>query len=285
MTLHVALMGGNADEPDRHATWGSWGVRGGNDAVELATDPALSSPDVSEVLVLARESDATAARLAGATIAAVRPDLSVRVEAHAVSLGVLVRAMERVTTGPVTSNSLHVSFSAVLGAVTWGAFLPSVTKLANPAPSMYQHIQSWFPGRHGFLAMHGTPGWVAKLPLDQLGPGQSLPRVQEASAGAGALVHECVSFGELPEEAIAVLFAMGLTTRPTRRQPVGDPSTQWGHERAIEFVITPATVPSPGIPSGICSVCDQPVWGQACPFCRATVQSTPHAAIVQGVTT
>ncbi|WP_162598678.1 hypothetical protein [Nocardioides gilvus] len=283
MTLHVAVMGGNADEPDQHATWGSWGVRGVDDAAELASDGALASPDVREVLVLARQSDLSAARIAGATIAAVRPDVSVRVEAHRVSLGVLVRAMERVTTGPATSNALHASFSATLAATTWGAALPSVTKLARPTPSMYQHVQSWFSGGHGFIAVHGAPGWVARLPVRHLGPGQVLPRMQDVSAGGASLVHECVSFGELPEDAIAALFAMGLGTRPTRRAPVGDALTQWGHERAVEFVITPATAPSPGVPTGICGVCNQPVWGHACPFCRATVQSAPHMARAQGV--
>lgn len=285
MTLHVAVMGGPGEAPGgRSASWGSWAVHDVNDAAGLATDPAVTAAETVQVLVLAPEEALPAARIAAAAIAATRPDISVRVEGHPVSLGVLVRALESVTNGPTTANALHASFTAALGAATWGASLPSVAKLTRPAPSVWQHVQSWTSRGDGFIAVHGTPGWVARLPAGDIDPSRLLPRVQDASTGGGALAYECHSFGELPESAIAALFRMGLATRPTRRPALGDAEAVWGHEKAVEFVIAPSTPPSPGTPSGICGICDQPVWGQACPFCRSVVQSSqPRAATPQGV--
>ena len=95
------------------------------------------------------------------------------------------------------------------------AILTSVTKLADPAPTMRQHVSSWFGGA-GFLAVRGEPGWVAKLPVQRWDPGQRLER--PGAAGE----YDCHTDGDLPEAAISTLFQMGLTSRPQRVLPYGD---------------------------------------------------------------
>lgn len=267
MTLAVALM----DEqpiptPRAPASWGSWAIHPWTDPTTLATDPAIRSGRTERVLVLTSTAGDAPARVAASTIGAVRPDLSVRVVSVPFSTAVLTRAVESVPASATGGNAVLEAITRALAATTWGAWLPSVAKLETPAPTLRQHVQSWFSDDTGFLAVHGDPGWVAKLPLASVEPERRLTRVPEP--GVVATAYECHSFGELPEPAIAALFAMGLTARPVRRAPVAESLPTWGTAKAVEFVVTrPVGELEPA--AGRCRSCDEPVWGSSCIFCRS----------------
>lgn len=267
MTLAVALM----DEqpipaPRAPASWGSWAIHPWTDPTTLATDPAIRSPQTERVLVFTSTAGDSAARVAASTVGAVRPDLSVRVVSVPCSTAVLTRAVESVPASATSGNAVHESVLRALDATTWGAWLPTVAKLETPAPTLRQHVQSWFPDDTGFLAVHGDPGWVAKLPLATVEPERRLARVPEPGVTASA--YECHAFGELPEPAIAALFAMGLASRPVRRVPVAESLATWGTAKAVEFVVTRPVGDLEPAPEQ-CRSCGEPFWRSACIFCRS----------------
>ena len=279
MALYVAITGeGRVDEQRHEVPWGAWGVHSSSDAAALASDPAVLAREVEQVLVLTDVAGRAAAQVVASAIGGTRPEVSIRVEACDASLGVLVRAVELVAATPGSSNGTCAAILAGLGTMTYGAWLPSVTRLSKPAPSIVQHVQSWVPGGSGWFAVKGDAGWVSRLPVPALEPRQ---RLQSARDGAPAQPadaparrsstatpeYECTATGELPEPAIAALFAMGLERRPTRREPLGDAERVWGTADAVEFVISRGAI-SPGKPSSTCPTCAQPVWGEFCPFCR-----------------
>lgn len=280
MAVYAAIMGAAPSDTTPVPTrWGCFGIHPWQDPTTLAADPAVTDDEVSEVLVVAPTAGpaagaaerAAAARVAGSAIAAVRPGLSVRVESHPVSLGVLVRAFELVAEVSPRATAVHAGLSVVLDTIAWGAWLPSVARLEDPPPTLGQHVQSLLARGAGFFAMKGAPGWVAKLPVQQVDPARRLSRGAGPGSGPGAEL-AAHAFGELPEPAIATLFAMGLATRPTRRAPLGDAATVWGSPDACEFVVAPTSPLVLGAPVGSCRSCGEPVWGESCPFCRSAVR-------------
>jgi hypothetical protein len=278
MALSVVVMGRGLTSPGRRVvSWGYWDVHDWDDPTNLAIDPDIVHPGTREVLVLAPQHGHDASVVSAGAIASQRPDIKVRVEQTPYSVGALTRALERVPETWASPTAVHAGLHQALRETTLGAWLPSVTKLSVPAPSMRQHVSSWFGGS-GFLAVRGEPGWVAKLPVQRWEPGQRLTR----PSGAGDL--ECRTDGELPEPAIAALFQMGLASRPQRVLPAGDAEVVWGTSRAVEFVIGPATPVELGQPSGTCQVCREPVWGMTCPFCRIVLPGGTSARFTPGGT-
>lgn len=268
MSLVVALMDERPTGSFRGAaSWGEWQLHPLSDPTALATDPLVRSPQAGHVLVLAPTSGSMSAHIAASTVAAARPELPVRVLTFPVSAAVLARAVELVPAGTTSANAVFASIESSLENAIWGAWLPSVAKLSSPAPTVRQHTQSWFSDSNGFIAVHGTPGWVAKLPIAELAPERRLSKVP--APGVVASSYECHAYGELPEAAIATLFSMGLTTRPTRREPIADIASVWGTAKAVEFVISwPASIDLRTTPSLRCPSCEEPVWDETCPFCR-----------------
>lgn len=279
MALYVAITGEGSVNDQRHeAPWGAWGVHSSSDAAVLATDPAVLSREVEQVLVLTDRSGRAAANIVASAIGSARPEVSVRVESRDASLGVLVRATELEAGTAGSSNGTYAAILHGLDSITYGAWLPSVARLSKPAPSVVQHVQSWVPGGSGWFAVKGDPGWVSRLPVAKIEPGQRLqagrdhahaqaPEATVRRATTTGTEYECTATGELPEPAIAALFAMGLERRPTRRDALGDAERIWGSAEAIEFVIF-RDAGHLGNPSGTCPTCAQPVWGEFCPFCR-----------------
>ncbi|WP_166391524.1 hypothetical protein [Nocardioides ochotonae] len=286
MSLVVAIMDEQPTGSFRGAaSWGEWQVHPLADPTTLATDPQILSPQVRHLLVLAPTSGARAAHVAASTVAAARPELPVRVLTSPVSAAVRIRAVE-VAPETGSANAVYDSILASLDTMVWGAWLPSVARLSSPAPTLRQHVQSWFTGPDGFLAVHGDPGWVARLPLGEVAPERRLRRVP--APGVVAASYECHAYGELPEAAISALFAMGLTTRPTRREPVGDVASAWGSAKAVEFVISRPVAPgeaASAAPSLHCPACEEPVRGETCPFCRIAGESADRfESSLRGVT-
>lgn len=286
MALHVAIMAGGASSSvmGAAAPWGTWAVQSDEDAASLATDPLVTAPGTTHVLVLAPASVGSHAQVSAATIAAVRPEISVRVENRPVSVGVMCRMVEVVANLSSGPAGVYAAIRAGLDATILGAWLPTVANLEDPAPQLKMHVQSWFMRGDGFFAVKGSPGWVAKLPVTQIEPSRRIPRPLAPESNGFSTDYECHIFGEAPESAIAALFAMGLTGRPVRREPLGDADEVWGTSHAVEFVITRAASFMPGPPAGRCSTCAEPVWGRSCSFCRTTsVTPDRYASSTQGV--
>ncbi|HYF74592.1 MAG TPA: hypothetical protein VD864_17310 [Nocardioides sp.] len=284
MSLVVAIMSEQPAGSFRGpAPWGEWQIHQLADPTVLATDPVVRSPRTTHVLVLSTSAGADRAHVAASTTAAARPELPVRVASFPVSPTVLTRAVELVPPGVTSPTGVYDAIVAALDSVVWGAWLPSVAKLSRPAPTLRQHVQSWFSDANGYLAVHGEPGWVAKLPVAELAPERRLRRVPAPGLTAPSL--ECHAYGELPEAAIATLFAMGLTGRPVRREPVADATGTWGTPKAVEFVVSwPVPMPVAIGPAQRCPSCDEPVSGETCPFCRvAPVRVGRNEARVRGV--
>lgn len=275
MALLISVLGDRPAPLHGVAPWGSWSTQSWTDPAVLATDPDLTRDDVDDVLVLTAPAGAAQARLAGSLVGAVRPDLSVRVEVLPTSVAMMVRAVERVPASLTGPTAVHAAITRCVESAVWGAWLPSVAKLEKPNPTLRQHVRSWFGKGAGFLALHGDPGWVAKLPYPQVTAAQRLPRPTTQPSPDTPGGYECHAFGELPEEAIATLFAAGLGTRPQRREPFGDAAAHWGTGKAIEFVITQtqradarASDVDLGEYAGYCPTCRESVWASCCPFCR-----------------
>jgi len=263
------------------AAWGRWLTRPRSTPVDLATDPDVLTAETGTVLVLAPIADVGPARVAAATVAAVRPDVRVRVEALPVPVAALVRALELVPGSAETAGTVHRAVHDALERCVRAAWLPSVTRLERPAPTLRQHLASWVARGAGFLAVDGDPGWVARLPDTTHLPDRRLPRVEPTTAGEGWEAH---AFGELPEEALASLFQMGLSSRPTRRPGFGDGARSWGSAKAVDVVLAPAGLGASGLrrlgaPTGTCPACEEPVWDPHCPFCRVAARS---ASVVLG---
>lgn len=278
MTLAVALLAEHpVARPRGTATWGSWHVHPWSDPTTLATDETVLSPTTRQLLVLSPQGGRTQAHIAASTIAAVRPELATRVVAAPFSTAALLRAVEMVPDRAHGANAVFADVKARLDALIWGAWLPSVVKLTTPAPTLRQHVHSWLRDRSGYLAVHGEPGWVAKLPVAQLAPDRRLPRVPPR--GVVAAAYDCHAFGELPEAAVATLFAMGLTARPVRREPFADPTPIWGSAKAVEFVVAWPGAAELSPSSGHCLICEEPVWGADCAFCRVRAAHGPAVPV------
>ncbi|MEZ0577377.1 hypothetical protein [Nocardioides sp. MH1] len=277
MTLFVSVLGLRPRATiGGVAQWGAWQVLPLGDPTVLAEHPGVHQPDIRHVLLLTPTSEVDRARIAAATIGAVRPDLAVRVEPVPASPAALVRAVERVPSVLTKATAVHASIGAALTTITWGAWLASVARLDTPSPSLGQHVSSWFTRGAGFLGVHGSPGWVGKLPMSQVDPSRRLQRPHGGHLDQG---FECHAFGELPEHAIAALFSMGLTTRPVRREPVADVKPAWGTAKAVEFVINPVMPIGLPAPSGLCPACSEPVIGAHCPFCRVAPTVSRRVAL------
>lgn len=294
MSLHVAVVGSRAEQSlPQSALWGTWQAYSASDVTGLATTPDVLSGGTDRLLVLVTRRLAGPASVMASLVAAMRPGLPVRVEALDASSTALSRVVELVSSLPLNANGVVASVQLTLESSTWGAWMQSVAGLNSPAPSVLQHVQSWSPGSNGFLAVGHPDPRVSRLPLQgpsgpsgpsgssgsfgSAGPGASAAAGAAAAAAAarrrkGPAGLTCVADGELPELAIAALFLLGADSRPLLRAALEDHKAAWGSRRCIEFAITPAAARHPGAASQVCPVCEEPVWGRTCPFCRVA----PH---------
>jgi len=273
------VVGARAEQSlPQPALWGTWQAYSASDVTGLATTPDVLSGGTDRLLVLVTRRLTGPASVMASLVAAMRPGLPVRVEALDASSTALSRVVELVSSLPLNANGVVASVQLTLESSTWGAWMQSVAGLNSPAPSVLQHVQSWSPGSNGFLAVGHPDPRVSRLPLQ--GPsGPSGPGASGA-AGAGAAARRrkapagltCVADGELPELAIAALFLLGAESRPLIRAALEDHKAAWGSRRCVEFAITPAAARHPGAASQVCPVCQEPVWGRTCPFCRVA----PH---------
>lgn len=295
MSLYVAVVSELRAAPVVHEVpWGAWALHPVSERDSVALDPVVRSGQITQLLVLAPERLAADAHIMGSVVASTRSDLSVRVEVLAYPVLSFTRVLEQLAGMSEGPNAVYAALMAGLADSTWGAWLPSVSALSSPAPTILMHVQSWLPGGLGFLALGGARGWVSKLPLGDAQANRSLRAVRDSApvdseqpsgayastrpseGGRGPL--DAVASGELSEAAIGALFALGLERRPQRREPVDATKGLWGHDKAIEFVITPSDARGAGAPTATCPACSQAVWGRFCPFCRVTTYANVTSA-------
>lgn len=146
----------------------------------------------------------------------------------------------------------------------WSAvWLPSVTKLHHPAPSMIQHVRSWFGG--GFLAVTGDEPFVVtatKAPLERV---PSLPEsalISSQSEASGWVL-------DAVKEAIQPRSSSEMT-------PVRDSIDSYGSRRAIEFISIPEDFHEQSKPHEDeiheCPGCGTGHARATCPYCKMTTE-------------
>ena len=142
----------------------------------------------------------------------------------------------------------------------WSAvWLPSVTRLERPHPSLAQHVRSWLGGS-GFLAVHSPEPRVLTCPGQQM-PALDLPP-------GGALM---VADSGGPDWVVPALDA---TLGPTGREQFAtwrDPRDAFGTPTCVEVLVVPADLDDAvAVPAGTreCPACGSRHARQVCPWCR-----------------
>lgn len=157
----------------------------------------------------------------------------------------------------------------------WSAvWLPSVTKVTHPQPSLGQHVRSWLGGP-GFLAVHGRSARV--LPCRDT----AIPAVDGAPA-AGVLMTADTGAPEwvVPSAARALQVSRQMHYPSWR-----DPRDAFGVASCAELLVVPADLDDPGtVPTEAaeCLGCGNRHARPVCPYCRML---TPSAEDLQGAAT
>jgi hypothetical protein len=157
-------------------------------------------------------------------------------------------------------DSLGWQLSALdqLRATSWSAvWLPSVSRLARPNPSPWQHLRSWLPGS-GFLAVHDARPRV--LSLTESGDLELEPRPD------AVLIH---APSEAPAWVLPKLTAALQAQSTNEVVAVRNPVDSFGTPAALEVVAIPADFVSLSRTSdvGECAGCGVRHARTACPFC------------------
>lgn len=149
---------------------------------------------------------------------------------------------------------------------TWSAtWLPRVSKLDDPAPSLAQHARGWLGGA-GFLAVHSSP---LGRPRVLTCTGTAVPAPGDTPTDGVLMVADSGA----PDWVVpAVSAAVGLDARtdyPTWR----DPRDAFGVPACVEVVIVPGDLDDPdSLPDETreCPACGNRHARAVCPYCRMT---------------
>ncbi|KQX65963.1 hypothetical protein [Angustibacter sp. Root456] len=187
---------------------------------------------------------------------------------HASTLPPLARAalLEAVSELPssFSAGQLLVACEAIERATIAGAVLGSLTRLAQPAPRMAQHLASWWPPNRFIVLTHPHPQIVrGATGLEQL----HLP-----PTGAPLAFRSTTS--DVASHVVVEQLAVRLTGRGTSVVEAPEESRErWGTVRFSEFCAVPLDV------SGIvhdalaaatpCRSCGAPVVWPSCRFCHS----------------
>lgn len=231
------------------------------DAVQ---DAVTRLSDRSEpVLVVCSDSDAAEARYQLAYIDVALPRATTILETVSgppLAVGVTAALL----TDPSATPDAHAQFALLdhLRSRLWSAvWLPSVTRLTSPPPTVLQHLRSWLPGG-GFLAVSGRPGAVLKAgsaPVRGLPDGPRGGALMVADNGAPAWVREFL---------VSVLQPASELDCTTWR----DPRDVYGVGESAEFVAVPADLHDPSVVADArrteCAGCGRAHPRAVCPFCQ-----------------
>ncbi len=154
----------------------------------------------------------------------------------------------------------------------WSAvWLPSVTGLTSPTPSMLQHVRSWLPGS-GFLAVAAPEPHVAPA---SKGPIRGVPARPDA-----ALLHSPLARPTWVVDSVArALQPQSVNSVETIREQID----VYGTEAAVEMVAVPVAFASTSRPDPdrvvACVACGARHARRHCPVCK---MSAPAGRETQG---
>lgn len=231
-----------------------------DDPVALAAAIGVSS---EPVLVASTKRRASRLALLVAVASACHPDTPIAWRAVPTA-SVAVRDLLSRVAGPAVAPALAVTWFDHAVRATWsGAWMPSVSGLVHPTPTVVQHFRSWLPGRRSFVALHGHPPTVIDAgALATIGP-----------AGAPGNRVLLVS-GTLPGGLGTALAAAAGTEASELVAAAADAKDEYGVATAVEFAAVPTDGPAAMTSTGYCPSCRAAVASDSCPFChvRATRQ-------------
>lgn len=182
------------------------------------------------------------------------------IEGHSTAVGIVSSIVDDIN---ADEDALAWRLSALdhLRTSTWSAvWLPKVTGLKSPAPSLWQHARSWFPGA-GFLAVDGHPGSVRSA--------RQAPLTGIDARPGSAVLHSPVTADTWVLDAVkAALQPQSVSPVTTVREQVD----VYGTDRAIELVAVPTAfhADSKPDPASIieCPACSLRHARPACPSCK-----------------
>lgn len=219
---------------------------------------ALAHDGLEQLVFVGRQTHAPAMAVAANLLTGRLPQLQVSTSTwRTTTLGLAVLSAQ-------VHESAQCAHEAVaqmqqLVPVAWSAaWLPSVTGLAEPRPSFIQHLRSMMPAQVAYLAMLTPQARVARL-----------SSAEGTSELSGATL---IMGGQLPQSDRDALQRQAGVSQLVVLPAVEDGKSQYGTSQAVELIWMPsAFAVKTGRPSGWCEVCQSPVWGEFCPFCRVAV--------------
>jgi hypothetical protein len=115
-------------------------------------------------------------------------------------------------------------------SATW---TPAVGGLAEPPPSLGQHLRSWLPGSSFVVLLHPSPAVVKT---------SALPRTLGWAGAVEATRTELMVAGELPPSALDRVSKLAGTTTVRPVEPIGPTHARFGSARAVEMCALPDRV-------------------------------------------
>lgn len=150
---------------------------------------------------------------------------------------------------------------------SWAAvWLPSVSKLSHPQPSLAQHVRSWFGGP-GFLAVHGASPRV--IPCRDT----SLPAVEGAPAQGVLMVAETAAPRWVVPSAASNFSPVERVDHSSWR----DPRDAFGVNACVEMLVMPADLSDPAqgsLEPPECPACGNHHSRAVCPYCRMVMPAS-----------
>lgn len=148
-----------------------------------------------------------------------------------------------------------------LAESTWsGAWTPSVARLADPAPSLGQHMRSLLPSGGGFVVTLAGDAGPGVVPVGSAAQAAVMSRHALYRAG-----------GEVPPPALDHLHRVTGTTDTVELPGLRLDPDRFGAPRAVELVALPHShdVPLPRTEDAErCTICAAAVLDAFCPYCH-----------------
>jgi hypothetical protein len=238
----------------------------GDDEAGLAERVAAEAPG-DAVLLLGEARSGTSLRRTSGLLAAV---VEVPVVTRALPLGPLALRLLATRAAEEELPAYAVAAVDAAAAGTWSAaWLPTVARLSDPAPTLRQHLRSWLPGGNGFLVEHAPQPRVraaATVAADASAPVSAAPRDVLVVSGDGAPASVLRSAQRLAAAAERLLIPGSGRLR-----------SRYGTDAAVELAALPVArpvLPDPSL-APCCPACAQPVPGEICPLCRVRTAPVP----------
>jgi len=178
------------------------------------------------------------------------------------------------STTPDNVLAWRLSALDLLREQVWSAvWLPSVAKMTQPAPGLYNHVRSWLPGS-GFLAVHSPTREVSRARRARVSGVQERP--------GHALIHSPSRSAWVVDAVSDALGPVSVSELSTVRAQIDS----FGTPDATELVAVPLSFHTQSRPrsAGIatCQACGIRHARPACPVCQMAA-STDQSLVSPGV--